>query len=67
MAQCEVCKLEQFPANTVMVRDKDGERHFFCSRAHAEQRQREWEAPPAAKKPVAEKKPVVRRSAKPKK
>lgn len=34
MAQCEVCGMEQFPANTIIEVDADDKRHFFCSWAH---------------------------------
>ena len=35
MARCEVCGVEQFPANTVVRLDSDYNRHFFCSQQHA--------------------------------
>ena len=37
MARCEVCKLDQYPANTVVRFDEKHLRHFFCSTQHAEQ------------------------------
>lgn len=37
MARCEVCRLEQFPANTVVRYDSAHVRHFFCSGRHADQ------------------------------
>ena len=37
MARCEVCKLDQYPANTVVRFDEKHLRHFFCSPQHAEQ------------------------------
>ena len=36
MARCEVCGVEQFPANTVVRLDSDYNRHFFCSHQHAD-------------------------------
>jgi hypothetical protein len=37
MARCEVCGVEQFPANTVIRHDGAHVRHFFCSVGHADQ------------------------------
>jgi hypothetical protein len=34
MARCEVCGVDQFPADTVVTWDEDGERHFYCSKRH---------------------------------
>ena len=36
MARCEVCGIEQYPANTVVRFDSGHARHFFCSHQHAD-------------------------------
>lgn len=36
MARCEVCGVDQYPANTKTRYGKDQLRHFFCSDLHAE-------------------------------
>ena len=48
MARCEVCGVEQYPANTVVRWDAAHQRHFFCSQQHMEQ----WnEAKPLPEEP----------------
>ena len=37
VARCEVCGVDQYPANTKTRYGKDQLRHFFCSNLHAEQ------------------------------
>jgi len=37
VARCEVCGVDQYPANTRTRWGKDQLRHFFCSDLHAEQ------------------------------
>ena len=46
MARCEVCGVEQYPANTVVRWDAAHQRHFFCSQQHAD-------APQEARQPVS--------------
>ena len=47
MARCEVCGIEQYPANTVIRFDSGHVRHFFCSHQHADG----WAASPPAETP----------------
>jgi len=58
MAICEVCGVEQYPANTVVRYDEAGHRHFYCSIFHADTPQQRILMTKASKEPVTKEEAV---------
>ena len=58
MAICEVCGVEQYPANTVVRYDEAGHRHFYCSIFHADTPQQRILMTKASKEPITKEEAV---------